>query len=202
MSIWCACIHKDSSPSLLGHSFILIIHSLKLIVPEQMVHSHEPLESGKCLGEGSALTHASFLWETLHTCMNTLCSSILQQDIINPYSPRGPWVWHSVRWSLRPWVVIAAIPINDWSSPLRVKTDGRSGLLFQISFQPSVCSELIERNCPDHSLISLNISTWLLICSELTRRRMRCPLWDDPMTSARVWNKWIRFLNLEQFGVK
>ncbi len=190
-------MHKDSSPSLLGFThwnwlFLSIWFTLISL-----------WTGGKCLGVGSALTHASFLWETLHTCTNALCSSIMQQDIINPFSPRGPWVWHSVRWSLRPWVVIGAIPINDWSSPLRVKPDGRSGLLFQISLQPSVCSELIERNWPDHSLLSLNISMWILICSKLTRqRRMRCPLWDDPMTSARVWHKWSRFLNLEQFCVK
>ncbi len=75
------------------------------------------------------------------------------------------------------------IPINDWSSPLRVKPDGRSGLLFQISLQPSVCSELIEPNWPDHSLLSeyLNVASYLLRAYKTTSNAMPPLGWSDDL---------------------
>ncbi len=169
-------LHKDSSPSLLGFThwnwlFLSIWFTLISL-----------WTGGKCLGVGSALTHASFLWETLHTCTNALFihyatgynQSILSQRTMGVAFGQVKSSSLGCYW---------CIPINDGSSPLRVKPDGRSGLLFQISLQPSVCSELIEPNWPDHSLLSeyLNVASYLLRAYKTTSNAMPPLGWSDDL---------------------
>jgi len=98
------------------------------------------------------------------------------QDAINPHTPIGQCSRSREVFVLGLLLVPSRLMTD--LPPCMSRQMGGSGLLFQISFQPSVCSELIELNWLDHCLLSLNILTrrlYLLRANKNTPHAMAPP---------------------------
>lgn len=144
------------------------------------------------------ISGASFLWGSfIHALMH--CG----QAAINPYTPIGQWLSSRSREVFVLGLLLVPSRLMTDLPPCMSRQMGDPAYYFRLASNPLFALNWLN------GIGWITVSyLWIsqrgfFICSELTRIHcMRWPLWDDPMTSERVWHKWSRFLNLKQFGVK